>query len=107
MLAAVFGGGCSSSESSTDSDPLRVRVADGEIEGELFYDGETIVETHDVVVVSANYRLGALGSPPMPTTSTTPGPPRRCAIYSGSLMAPSSTTSLAPRLRPSTRSHEA
>ncbi|MGB5194683.1 MAG: hypothetical protein WBN70_16995 [Polyangiales bacterium] len=29
MLAAVFGGGCSSSESSTDSDPLRVRVAEG------------------------------------------------------------------------------
>jgi para-nitrobenzyl esterase len=31
------------------------------IVGGLFYDGETIVEAHEVVVVSTNYRLGALG----------------------------------------------
>jgi para-nitrobenzyl esterase len=35
MLAAVLSGGCSSSESSTDSDPLRVRVAEGELEGAI------------------------------------------------------------------------
>ena len=31
------------------------------IVGGLFYDGGTIVEAHEVVVVSTNYRLGALG----------------------------------------------
>jgi len=43
MLAAVFGGGCSSSESSTNSDALRVRVADGE----LNYVFGSLIETVD------------------------------------------------------------
>lgn len=51
VLFWIHGGG-NESGSTSDETP---------VVGGLFYDGAGIVETHDVVVVSTNYRLGALG----------------------------------------------
>jgi para-nitrobenzyl esterase len=51
VLFWIHGGG-NENGSTADTTPLV---------GGLFYDGGTIVATHDVVVVSTNYRLGAFG----------------------------------------------
>ncbi len=48
-----FHGGGNTSGSISNDIPLGV--------GGLFYDGQTLAESHGVVVVTSNYRLGALG----------------------------------------------
>ncbi len=52
VLFWIHGGG-NQSGSAADEVPLGL--------GGLFYDGRTLVETRDVVVVSTNYRLGVFG----------------------------------------------